>query len=99
MEECINIILKMRPQVEVRHLFVGSIAHDVRERLRGLTQGRRDEIFQTMLATKFKDLFASGRLGLERFTLVGGTELGEAVKSRKEQLEGQINEVLKGVIE
>lgn len=92
MGECVTAVLKMRPQVEVRHVFIGSVLRDdVRVRLRQLSQQRRDEILQAILKKTFKDLRTTGRLGIERFTLVGGAELGGAVKTRKDQLEQEIN--------
>jgi hypothetical protein len=99
MDECVTAVLKMRPQVEVRNVFIGSVLRDdIRVRLRQLSQRQRDEILQAILERTFKDLRATGRLGSERFTLVGGAELGEAAKKRKEQLEKEINaELITGV--
>ena len=99
MDECIKAVLKMRPQIEVRHVFIGSVLRDdIRVRLRQLSQQRRDDILQTILKRTFKDLQATGHLGSERFTLVGGTKLGEEGKKRKDQLEQEINaELVSGV--
>src|SRR5262249_46124281 len=41
-EECTDGVLRMRPQIEVRHVFIGSVREPLRERLRGLGQYARD---------------------------------------------------------
>lgn len=91
MDECVRIILKMRPQVEVRHVFVGSVREDIRPALRLLTQFQRDKLLHDILEKTFRELHAGGRLGLERFTLVGGKPLGDAAKAKKDEIEMQMN--------
>jgi hypothetical protein len=96
MDECVTTVLKMRPHVEVRHVFIGSVLKEnIRERLHGLSQPQRDEILQGILKENFKELHATGRLGSERFTLVGGAELGAAVKTGNDQFEQEINAELR----
>lgn len=92
MDECIEAVLRMRPQVVMRHVFIGSVmGDDVRTRLRRLSQHQRDEILQGILKRRFRELHAVGHLGAERFTLVGGAEMGETLKALKNSLEEQIN--------
>lgn len=92
MDECVQAVLRMRPRVEVRHVFIGSVLNEeARARLKQLSQHRRDEILGEILAAAFRDLRATGRLGQERFTLVGGDELGAAIRARKDQLEQEVN--------
>lgn len=100
-DECVTAVLKMRPQIETRHVFIGSVLRDdSRARLRQLSQMRRDEILQSILINTFKDLRVTGRLGPEKFTLVGGPEFGRAVQIRKEYLEQELNAGLDiGVLE
>ena len=95
MDECVSSVLRMRPQVEVRHVFIGAVLDEgLRARLKHYTQQRRDEIFKALLSTALPMAQASGRLGAERFTVVGGEALGKVVKSQKESLEADINEAL-----
>jgi hypothetical protein len=92
-EECTEGVLKMRPQVEVRHVFIGSVAEGLRDRLRGLGQYARDEIFAKVV----KEVVGpgvSGRVGAERFTVVGGKQFGAVVAAKKDFLEREINERL-----
>ena len=93
-EECVQIILKMRPQVDVHHVLIGTVREDLRDRLRCLSQQRRDDILNTALIGDFADLRVKGRLGFERFTLVGGAALGNAIKSQKDQIEQRLNTAL-----
>ena len=97
MDECVATVLKMRPHVEVRHVFIGSVLRDdIRARLQRLSQERRNEILQDILKKRFKVLHATGRLGAERFTLIGGEELGTVVKAGKDEFEEQVNAELCG---
>lgn len=95
LEDCVATVLKMRPQVEVRHVFIGSILKpSLRDRLRSLSQQQRDEMLQSVLKTGPDDINATGRLGPQHFTLVGGSSLGTAIRTRKDELERQINQAL-----
>lgn len=92
--ECTESVLKMRPQVEVRHLFIGSVAAGFRDRLRGFCQYARDELLADVAKRVCGGVQLSGRLGPERFTLVGGRDFGSFVAGKKESLEREINEAL-----
>ena len=97
MDECVATVLKMRPYVEVRHVFIGSVLRDdIRAWLQRLSQERRNEILRGILKKRFNELHATGRLGPERFTLVGGEELGTVVSARKDEFEQQVNAELCG---
>jgi hypothetical protein len=98
LDDCVHAVLKMRPQIERRHVFIGSVLReDVRKRLTDLSQQKRDEAIKRVLGQRFGHLKARGRLGTERFTLVGGAELGAAVKVG-EALEQQVNRELAGAL-
>lgn len=93
-DACIASILGMRPTVDVHHVFLGKILDaDLKRRLERLTQAERDALLKAALAKDFSAMKVGGRLGADRFTLVGGAELGEAVK-QKDELEARLNNVL-----
>lgn len=92
--ECTEGVLKMRPQVDVRHVFIGSVFEGARERLRSLGQYARDEMFACVIKKSLGGVGLSGRLGAERFTLVGGKDFGVVVAARKDTLEREVNEAL-----
>jgi hypothetical protein len=93
-EQCITSIIGMRPTVDVHHVFLGKITDGaLTTRLSALSQAERDGLMKATLAETFADLKAGGRLGVDRFTLVGGAALGEAVK-KKDELERRINDAL-----
>ncbi|MEK7994342.1 MAG: hypothetical protein AAB403_11115 [Planctomycetota bacterium] len=96
-EESVDAVLKLRPEVERRHLFVGSITDDgVRLTLSRLTQGERDEFLGRALR---KVLGARegclGRLGTQRFTLVGPEEPARMVDLSPDAFEAALNEALR----
>lgn len=92
--ECAEGVLKMRPQVDVRHVFIGSVSEELRERLRGIGQYARDEIFAGAVGNVVGSLRVSGRLGAERFTLVGGKDFSSVIAAKQDLLEREINEAL-----
>jgi hypothetical protein len=93
MAECTEGVLKMRPQVDVRHVFIGSVSEGLRARMRDLGQYARDEIFAKVVKQVIGP-GVSGRLGAERFTVVGGQTFGAVVAAKKDLLEREINEGL-----
>lgn len=95
MDECVAGVLKMRPQIEIRHVFIGAVTGDpLRARLRGLSQYERDQLLEAACRKKLAGLRLSGRLGVERFTLVGGKDFGGLLAAKKEVLEQEIHEAL-----
>jgi hypothetical protein len=92
MDECIQVVLRMRPQIEVRHVFIGAVLEEgVRQKLNQIVQRKRDELLQSVLAKVMPAIQVSGRLGSDRFTLVGGADLGSIVKVQKTRIEKDIN--------
>lgn len=85
--ECIDEVVRMRPQVHVRQVFIGAILDErTRLRLRAKSQLERNELLKGALADRFAALrIGSGRLGADRFTLVGGRELSEAMHGTLER--------------
>lgn len=79
--ECLQEVLNMRPVIEKRHVFIGTIEDQkVMSILADLTQAERDSILQSSIVAL--DLGeVSGRLGKSLFTLVGSDSLDIAIQS------------------
>lgn len=79
--ECLKEILNMRPIIEKRHVFIGTIDdQNVTSILADLTQAERDSILQSSIVAL--DLGGVlGRLGKSLFTLVGSDSLDIAIQS------------------
>lgn len=89
--ECIQEIVGMRPRVEKRYVFIGSVGRSQTTcALSNLTQTTRDAIVGSVL----KDLGlhnTTGRLGSQFFTLVGNGDFNHSLKRLgTEHLEGLI---------
>ena len=98
--ECIKEVLGMRPVVEKRYVFIGTVADpDIVAKLASLTQVNRDAILQDSIdALGFAG--ASGRLGKKLFTLVGDDLFnGEMRKIGAENLEAKIRSQIQRNIE
>ena len=89
-EACAQEVLGMRPQIEPRYVFLGSVAPESVEVLSQLTQLARDAI----LAEAMKDIglrHATGRLGDRFFTMVGDEDFNASMQAiGKERIETQI---------
>ena len=89
-EECVKEVLKMRPKVEKRYLFIGSVASENVKALQELTQSGRD----LMLAAGMESIglqSGTGRLGARFFTLVGDESFDAAMQAiGKENIEAQL---------
>ena len=86
-DACVTEVLGMRPKVEKRYVFIGSVASENVERLGRLTQAARD----TILASGIEEIgleSVRGRLGPRFFTLVG-----------REIFRARMREIGKGKIE
>ena len=87
-EDVVREVLGMRPVVERRHVFIGSVIdHSLEEALKKRSQREKDALLQK--AMKGLELEGgSGRLGTSRFMLVGDKVFGSSIsKIGKEQLE------------
>jgi len=97
--ECLKEVLGMRPEIEKRHVFIGTIENeDVESVLADLTQGERDQVLQHSVVTlNLGEL--SGRLGKKHFTLVGSESLDVVIQSMgADNLEKQlIAQIQKGI--
>ena len=89
--ECVNEIVSMRPTIEKRYVFVGSLGEGrVADALGALTQAERNFLLQVAI----QDIGlqgATGRIGVQFFTLVGNEVFETSMNSiGKENIEGQL---------
>ena len=94
--ECTKAVLRMRPVIERRHVFIGAVTSDqVRTRLVNMLQDDRDELLRKAVRRCFPKLrgFAS-RLGAERFTIVVNQQDASVLTHGRENFEAAINAVL-----
>ena len=94
-EECIKEVLGMRPIIERRYVFIGTIVNrDVKEYLSELTQAERSPIMEN--AVKQVNLRGvTGRLGKSFFTMVGGDQFNKSMTDvGKENIETQLRNYL-----
>lgn len=89
--ECISEIIGMRPTIEKRYVFVGSIIDlAVLKKLAELTQPQRNFLLVSVIE-KLNLEGVSGRLGERLFTLVGDEQFNKSMLSTgKENLEAQL---------
>jgi hypothetical protein len=95
--QCGEEVVAMRSVVERRHVVIGSIVcDDLARKLGQLHQDERDLLLAKALSEVCPSLHLVGsRLGPERFTLVGGDELGELAADDARSLEVRITEAIK----
>ena len=98
-EVCIHEVLDMRPKIEKRFVFVGSVASEHVETLEGLAQSVRDAILTSGIeAIGLRS--ATGRLGPRFFTLVGNERFDSSMREiGKETIEAQIQAHIAEAIE
>jgi hypothetical protein len=90
-EEAISDGLKMRPEITVRHVFIGAITNPAsRARLSAMVQTERNSILISLLARVFPGLPVTGRLAPDRFTIVGGMEIVGRIRN-SDELEDDVN--------
>ena len=96
MGSCIQEVLRLRPQVERRYLYVGAITNENLEHLLDtMTQKQRDDLLERALLelVSTTDL-VSGRLGSKNFTLLSSANLFELLSIKPDNLEDQLNRQL-----
>jgi len=95
-DQCIDAVLKLRPQIETRHIFVGSIVEGaLRSTLSRLPQLQRERLFERALRKVLgaAEGFA-GRLGVSKFTIVGPRQPAALLGLDADRFETAINEVV-----
>lgn len=100
LDECIKEVLGMRPVVEKRYVFIGTVTDsDIVAKLASLAQVNRDAILQDSIEA-LGLAGASGRLGKSLFTLVGNDLFnGEMRKIGADNLEAKIRSQIQRNIE
>jgi len=94
--ECTKAVLRMRPVVERRHIFIGAVTpSEVRTRLTKMLQSDRDKLLRKAVRQCFPKLreFAS-RLGSGRFTIVVGQQTASLLTEGRQNFEAAINTAL-----
>lgn len=96
--ECVESVLKLRPRLERQFVFVGAITNEsLTAKLRSRTQAERDELLVRAVQSAFPDIGPfGGRLGEERFTLVGGANL-QSLRAGGRDFENEIAAALERV--
>ncbi len=82
-EDCIKQVLEFRPVIERQFVILGRLSDPavIRE-LRRIEQAQRDELLNKVLKEMFcPSIKVSGRLGGDRFSLVGDGKLSENVRA------------------
>ena len=99
-ETCIDNILRLRPEVEVRHLFVGSIGSTrTRQLLDSIRQSQRDALMTRILSRLVGSSYdARGRLGSREFTILSHHDLPRLLDMSPDELEQAVNSLLKEMV-
>lgn len=94
--ECVDEILKMRPHVIRRYLFIGAIRSlEVQNRLSEMSQKERDTLFDNIVTFNLPNLtYWDGLLGVTRFSLIGNDDLDEALSKLPTDFSSTINDYL-----
>ena len=95
-EECISEVLKLRPQIETRHLFIGAITSACLKRhLCSLPQSDRDHLMTRVLTRLMgSDYAIQGRLGFKEFTILSEHELSRLLSQESDEIEQTVNDLL-----
>ena len=94
--ECIAKVLKLRPQIETRHLFVGAITSESLQRyLESLSKSDRDRLIkQTFVRITGTDYEIKGRLGTKEFTILSQHDLPRLLNLEPDELQQTVNDLL-----
>ena len=99
-DECVEEILKMRPRIIKRYLFVGAVkSSDVQDRLSEMPQEERNVLFKKAVTSNYPDLpYWEGLLGIKGFNLIGSEDLDQVLSKLPTDFESTINDYLKSRI-
>lgn len=94
--DCVEEIIKMRPQIIRRHLFIGGVrGSEVRGHLANMTQRERDILFGKVIKSVLPGVpSCDGQLGKSRFSLVGNEGLEQALSRLTSDFESIFNKYL-----
>ena len=98
--ECVAEVIRMRPRIERRHLIVGSVlSNRMQTVLQQMTQDKRDELLKNAIVSQNPELPPwGGRLGVEKFTLLGDEAFSAAVQRLPGGFEQAINTYLEAEV-
>jgi hypothetical protein len=96
LDECVAAILELRPQIERRFIFVGSVTDiAIRRILANMSQVARDAILLESVRTKYPRIGDFDcRMAVERFTLAGDASLSKTLQADSDDFESIINQEL-----
>ena len=99
-EDSIATVLKLRPRVVRRHVFIGAVTSDeARRELGSLSQGQRDRLLTRVLQSVLgPSVDWQGALGPEKFTLIGDAQLEKRMTELQDGFESSINSCLAEVM-
>lgn len=94
--ECVKTVLALRPEIQIRHLFLGEISsEDLQNFLKKRSQQERDTLFDRVLGSFLgKTGLIDGRLNYANFTIVSSQDLPGLLGVGADDLEAEINEML-----
>ncbi len=94
--ESVQAILDMRPQVVKRYLFVGAIrSSKLQNKLSTMSQRERDMLFDNIIGINFSAVSNwEGILGTTRFTIIGNEDLEQALNKPETDFSLTINNYL-----
>jgi len=94
--DCIEEVVKMRPQITRRYLFIGGVLSSaVRQWLSKMTQRDRNFVLRRVMTSVLPVMPSwEGQLGESRFSLTGGEDLDQALSKLLPGFESVINEHL-----
>jgi hypothetical protein len=93
-DESITQVLRMRPTIERRHVFVGAVQSDrLRNLLASMTQSERDELLRKSIRGAFGDVRLGVRAGPSRFLIVADEAAASEV-ARDGHFEQRVNTAL-----
>ena len=95
-EDCIAQVLKLRPVVLTRHLFVGAVtSQEVQRRLAAMPQSERDGLLSDALAKLTGPNYPTGvRLGANEFTVLSDHALSSLLGLQPNDIETSVNQTL-----
>jgi DNA-binding transcriptional MerR regulator len=99
--ECVGEIVRLRPEVQRRHVFIGGIIGDaVQRQLEARSQLQRDDLMKKAAHARYPDARdVAVRLGSTRFTLAGDEELARHVLADPEGFEAGVNSAISQALE
>ena len=97
-QDCIGEVIGMRPTIAKRFVYVGVISSPgLKEKLATMNQQQRDRLLARALDGVLAGAAVTvARLGIDRFTLAGREDFGDAIAAKKDLIEREVNERLIG---